>query len=65
MDECGVCDGLGNSCAVDVALSISVSPQLIHADSIEVGAQGAGAAGGRQALPLGQGRLPAAGQQTG
>ena len=40
VDECGVCNGLGNSCAVEVALAITVSPQLIHADSIEVGAVG-------------------------
>ena len=49
VDECGVCDGMGNSCAVDMALSITVSPQLIHTDSIEVGG-----VGGQQAQVCGR-----------
>ena len=40
VDECGVCDGVGNSCAVTLQLEIDVSPSLIYGDSIEVGGWG-------------------------
>jgi hypothetical protein len=37
VDECGACDGMGNSCAVTLQLQIEANPSLVYGDSIEVG----------------------------
>jgi hypothetical protein len=36
VDECGVCGGMGNSCALSLQLQLEVDPALVYGDSIEV-----------------------------
>lgn len=37
LDECGVCDGLSNSCAISLQLGLAVDASLVHGDGVQVG----------------------------
>lgn len=36
VDECGVCNGMGTSCAIDMSLQLTVSPELVYGDAVQV-----------------------------
>ena len=37
VDECGVCSGIGSSCAIVMQLSLRVPPPLLFGSNVEVG----------------------------
>lgn len=36
LDECGVCNGLSNTCAIEVQLDLSVNSSIVYGNGVSV-----------------------------